>query len=194
MSSRKYVWGKKAKRAANASNAKVIKNLEAHVREMRRLIPLSYNEQLFRYLHKTYEYGRRRLEVNNDPDLQAELLRRVPKTRMKGGFNRFRILLELQSPDFPSRKQRQRHARALLAAHKAKIHSSELRAFVEKEGGWNALGDQRAKKPPARSDSKRDMSQTPSRPNRQKKSDGDDDWGVATVVKFKAEKRKSDWA
>lgn len=194
MDSKKYVWGKKAKRAAKASNAQIIKNLDAHVRDMQRLIPLSYNEQLFRYLRKTYDYGLQYLKIKNNPDLQAELLRRAPKTRMKGGFNRFRILLELQSPDFPSRKQRQRHARALLAAHKAKIHPSELRAFVKKEGGWNALGDQRAKTPTTRSDSKRGMSQTPSRPNRQKKSDGDDDWGVATVVKFKAEKRKSDWA
>ncbi|MGE0280532.1 MAG: hypothetical protein AB7P20_07965 [Rhizobiaceae bacterium] len=194
MDAKKYVWGKKAKGAAKASNAQIIKNLDAHIRDMERLIPLSYNEQLFRYLHKTYEYGRRHLMVKNDPDLQAELLRRVPKTRMKGGFNRFRILLELQSPDFPSRKQRQRHARALLAAHKAKIHSSELRAFVQKAGGWNALGDQRAKKPTARSDAKRGMSQTSSRSNRPKEVEGDDDWGVSSDVKFNAEKRKSDWS
>lgn len=132
---------KKSKVKSDEGVAEMLRSLDQHVQDIQDFVPMSPNEQLLRYLQKTYAFGRK-LKVKAEGPLQKALLSKLPeKMRMKGHFNKFKILLELQSPEFPSAKQRRRYARALLSARMQDVPSKDFVAFVKQCGGINKLGD-----------------------------------------------------
>lgn len=186
-------WGpsKEQKKAAAARRAKILAKLDEHVAEIQAAVPLSRNEQLLRYLERTYEFGRRTLMVADDEKLRDELLHRLPHIRMKGGFNEFRILLEMQSQTYASPNQRKRHARALWAASKAKVPSSNFRSFVKESGGLNKLGDMAQKK---RSSAKSPKPPKPVKSAKQKKRGSGASWsGDDSPPKLRAKSNPEDW-
>jgi hypothetical protein len=153
-------WGKSAKSKKrkvpksiswkSAANARRVKQqVEQSRDDLKRLAPLPPAEALYKYLSEVYKSGRK-LQLAGDEEAQKALLSLTPHLRMKGGFNRFRVLLELTAHKSMSAKRRGRYGRALQLAHKCRVPSSGFIAFIEGNGGVNFLGDQKIGKAKAK--------------------------------------------
>lgn len=153
-------WGKSAKSKKknvpksvsqkSTANARTVKQqVEQSRDDLKKLAPLPPAEALYKYLSEVYKSGRK-LQLAGDKEAQKALLSLTPHLRMKGGFNRFRVLLELTAHKSMSAKRRGRYGRALQVAHKCKIPSNGFVAFVEENGGVNSLGDQKIGKAKAK--------------------------------------------
>lgn len=169
--------GKLKKKNRRLSVEEAVAAVRKHALEIKPFIPVSQEEQLLRYLQKIYEFGRREIRIGYDDEMKAALLRLVPKMRMKGRFNKYRVLLNLQAAESPTTaRQTNRHARALMNAHLEKVKPEDFIEFVKKNGGVNKLGDRALTKATSK-ESRRQRTAL----KRERLNDDDDDWGIPRV-------------
>ncbi|MEW6450056.1 MAG: hypothetical protein AB1490_05370 [Pseudomonadota bacterium] len=130
-------WGRR-----NTAEKKLSGDIQNALSALKDLVPLPRNEQTLRFLEAVYKRGRL-IKLSGNLQAQRILQDMAPEIRMKGDFNRFRILIHLAAREADiniKSTQRDRYGRALQKAHKDGVKSRELRDYLIKRG-INKLGD-----------------------------------------------------